>query len=194
MVRWTVGSPARRERAYPSLKAWSRGKFWVPGNEHHRDLFAGYGANVGVVTAMAPKYGHDVIAFEPNPTALAQVRTQFEGQKVQIIPKAVGGSARTATFYHFPTYTIASSLIKPPDEAGSDAIEVDVVNLVEFIRQMNRPVAGIKMDIEGAEAECLEAILDAGLHQSIGYILAESHDGISEDIRFRMAKIRDVLP
>jgi FkbM family methyltransferase len=154
-------------------------------------VFLDLGANVGVITAQALAYGYDVIAFEPDPTALAQLRKRFANhEKVRIIPKPVGASARTATFYHFPTNTIASSLIKSPENAGGGTIEVDVVDLVEFIRQMDRPVAGIKMDIEGAEAECLEAILDAGLHKSVGYILAECHDGISAEIKKRLDTIR----
>jgi hypothetical protein len=46
------------------------------------------------------------------------------------------------------------------------------------------------MDIEGAEAECLEAILDAGLQQSIGAFLVETHDRMGPHIARRLDRIR----
>ncbi|ESZ04426.1 MULTISPECIES: hypothetical protein [unclassified Mesorhizobium] len=48
----------------------------------------------------------------------------------------------------------------------------------------------MKMDIEGSEAECLEAILEAGLQDAIGAILVETHDRVSPDIARRVERIR----
>ncbi|ESX11305.1 MULTISPECIES: hypothetical protein [unclassified Mesorhizobium] len=48
----------------------------------------------------------------------------------------------------------------------------------------------MKMDIEGSEAECLEAILEAGLQDAVGAILVETHDRVSPDIAHRVERIR----
>lgn len=157
-------------------------------------VFLDLGANVGVVTAAALKYGRDVVAFEPDPTAFARLKERFAANpRVEIITKAVGAAARTATFFHLPHKTEASSLILTPENAVGSAIDVEVVDLVAFIKGLDRPVAGIKMDIEGAEAECLEAILDTGLHRSIGHILVECHDAFSNELGRRLEAIRHRL-
>lgn len=188
MIRWYLYRRWKNPPAPRRMTEYIFHRFMAP---LPKGLFLDLGANVGVVTAAALKYGHDVIAFEPDPTALAQLRQRFDhNERVQIIPKAVGGSARTATFHHLPSNTVASSLTKSSENALGGVFEVEVVDLVQFIRDLDRPVAAIKMDIEGAEAECLEAIIDAGLHRSIGGILAECHDIISNEMAQRLDAIR----
>jgi hypothetical protein len=76
----------------------------------------------------------------------------------------------------------SSSLLALPIHDNENALDVEVVDIVEFIRGLPSPPTIVKMDIEGAEAECLEAILDAGCHQSVGIILVETHELASSDI------------
>jgi FkbM family methyltransferase len=163
-------------------------------NRLPKGVFLDLGANVGDVTAAVLRYGYNVIAFEPDPTALAKLRQRFEeNRKVTIIPKAVGGSARTTTFYHMPTNTVVSSLTRTEYNSSGGAIQVEVVDIVHFIRELDQPVAGIKMDIEGAEAECLETIISAGLHNEIGQIIVECHDYIFPQIKGRLDAIRQKI-
>lgn len=156
------------------------------------DVFIDLGANVGMVTRRALEYGHRVIAFEPDPAALAELRSRFGANPhVEIVPKAVGATSRTAKLYQRPDKQALWSSLHPTDvHEGGGAIEVEVVNVVEFIEGLGRPVTIVKMDIEGAEAECLEAILDSGLHRSIGMILVETHDRFSPELAARLDAIR----
>jgi FkbM family methyltransferase len=157
--------------------------------------FLDLGANVGVVSAAALKIGLKVIAFEPDPTALASLRRRFEANpNVEIIPKAVGASARTATFYRMPGAddgrTASSSLVECSDHEGGTTMTVEVIDLIEFLKSRPTMPSIVKMDIEGSEAECLEAVLDAGLQSSIGAFLVETHDRVSTDIATRLDRIR----
>jgi len=156
------------------------------------DLFLDLGANIGLVTGAALRLGFNVIAFEPDPKALLTLQARFGGDpRVQIIPKAVGGSARLAKFYRRSDEdTEWSSLTRIDVHAGGEIIDVEVIDLVEFIRRLDQPVSVLKMDIEGAEAECLEAILDAGLHRQIGYMLVETHERFSAELAARTEGIR----
>ncbi|MER9208828.1 MULTISPECIES: FkbM family methyltransferase [unclassified Mesorhizobium] len=159
-------------------------------------LFIDLGANIGDVTGHVLAYGMRVIAFEPDPVARQILTTRFgNNDRVTIIPKAVGGSARTATFHQRPDVsdlrrTESSSLIQTHEHTNGKSFEVEVVDLVQFLQGLHEPIAIVKMDIEGAEAECIEAMLDAGIHRSIGQILVETHERFSPDLADRIGKLR----
>lgn len=156
-------------------------------------IFVDLGANVGHVSAKALDRGLKVVAFEPDPAA-CRVLTDRLGSNpgITIIPKAVGASARAAKL-HRRTGDMSewSSLIEFDFHADELAVDVEVVDLVDFIRGLPEPVGVLKMDIEGAEAECLEALLDSGLYRSIGAILVETHDRFSPEIAARLDAVRD---
>ncbi len=160
-------------------------------------IFLDCGANVGDICVAALKHKMKVIAFEPDKNALKLLRKRFEGTRnVEIIPKAVGNSDRTANFFQNEKSsqgdvlaTQASSFFRH-EHAQDEAGLVEVVDIVKFIRNLDTPVGILKMDIEGAEIECLEAILDAGLHTSIGQILVETHERFSEDLAAKTAALR----
>jgi FkbM family methyltransferase len=170
----------------------SRAIFRIHMDQLPRDgIFVDLGANVGNVTAEALTYGHTIYAFEPDPWALKILRSRFSGNPaVGLIPKAVGGSARTTRFFrHAGGNAEFSSFHRQGVHDGGDHIEVEVVSIVEFLRPL-LPITAIKMDIEGAEAECLEAILDAGLEKEVGVILVETHEQSSPDVASRLTAIR----
>lgn len=154
------------------------------------------GANVGDVTGHALNYGMRVIAFEPDPVARKILTARFgNSDRVAIIPKAIGGAARTAMFHQAsetdPARTEASSFFETKHNAQGPMLNVEVVDIVQFLRDLKEPVAIIKMDIEGAEAECVEAILDAEMHQSIGQVLVETHERFSPELAARIGKLRE---
>ena len=153
--------------------------------------FVDLGANVGSVTKIALEFGHQVFAVEPDPASREPLEKQFlQNPNVTIIPKAVGSSARIARLFTHPAgYTEASSLLPQTVLEGGGFLEVEVLDIVQFLRPL-LPIALLKMDIEGAEAECLEAILDNGLHRNIGLILVETHERFSEDLSKRIDAIR----
>lgn len=155
-------------------------------------VFLDLGANVGNVTAVALEYGHKVYAFEPDPQARRTLLSRFEGNpKVEIIAKAIGGSARTSQFYTCPgTDTHSSSLWRQGGHSGGGVYDVEVVDIVEFVRSLPL-VTIVKMDIEGAEVECLVALLDAGLLKDIPLVLVETHERFSEELATGIAKIRE---
>jgi FkbM family methyltransferase len=160
-------------------------------------LFIDLGANVGDVTRQALRYGMRVIAFEPDPDARRVLSERFRGDgRVTIIPKAVGSSARTATFHQPPHVdevwrTEASSLYRSSGHMNGNSFEVEVIDLVDFLRNVGEPVSVLKMDIEGAEVECIESILDSGIHKSIGQILVETHEEIFTDLVDRTRALRE---
>src|SRR3546814_18975654 len=57
-----------------------------------------------------------------------------------------------------------------------DFVTVEAVDFAAFLEAMDRPVALLKMDIEGAEVAVLERLLARGLHDRIERAFVEVHD------------------
>ncbi|WFP61826.1 MULTISPECIES: hypothetical protein [unclassified Mesorhizobium] len=62
---------------------------------------------------------------------------------------------------------------------------------MQFLKELEEPATVVKMDIEGAEAECIESMLDDGVYRSIGHVLVETHERLSRDLSNRIAALRD---
>lgn len=78
------------------------------------------GANIGLFAL----YMHEtipnakIICFEPSPDCASAVRknTSFTAGKIEVLELAAGNEASTCEFYHYPGYSIMSSLMADPTE------------------------------------------------------------------------------
>lgn len=153
------------------------------------------GANVGEITALMLAAGLRVIAFEPDPICIGQLRARFEGEpRLTLIPKAVGASDRHAPLYRQMAdgqpATQGSSLIHAEYHVDEPAADVEVVDLMRFLRELGEPVHVLKLDVEGAEAEILEALFDQNDPPMIGRLFAETHESLNPDLARRLGDIR----
>lgn len=151
------------------------------------------GANVGDASMMLLNRGYAVHAFEPDPVASAELARRLGANPLLTIhTEAVGATAGKATFYYSssddPHQAIFSSLFERPDRHGR-RVEVNIIDLLAFIRSMGRPVDILKLDIEGTEIEILERLLKEGSAQQMGQIFVELHDDAPDSER-RIASIR----
>lgn len=74
MIRWHL---YRRWKRRPSSKRVAEFTFHKMMERAPAGIFLDLGANIGSVTAAALSYGLEVIAFEPDPLALATLRRGF---------------------------------------------------------------------------------------------------------------------
>ena len=75
--------------------------------------------------------------------------------------------------------TESSSLIaKNQTTADANAVEVEVVDIIAFIENLDRDVRIIKMDIEGAEWEIMNRLVDHPVLSRIDCIFVETHERI----------------
>jgi FkbM family methyltransferase len=153
------------------------------------------GANVGDITAAMVKAGLRVIAFEPDADCVAELHRRFDSEpRVTIVPRAVGASDRRAPFYHKISkgrpVSDASSFILMKHHQPEPVGEIEVIDLLTFLSGLTEPVYLLKMDIEGAEAEVLEALLDRSTHRSVGRIFVETHEWLDEGLAARLQAIR----
>lgn len=166
------------------------------------DICLDLGANMGIFTEKMAATGADVHAYEPDPHCFAALQARFAAQpNVHLHSKAVAAEAghfmlrRTRDFLSDPDLQSTSSSIavnSPQIYDDANSVVVETVDFHNVVRGFGRPVALVKMDIEGAEFAILDRILAdeaQGRPLPIGALFVETHERHFPD---RFAMVRDL--
>lgn len=162
------------------------------------------GANVGHFSSACLDFGFEVIAVEPHPVALKQLKKRFKRtDKIKIIPMAVGNTPGVINLVlhpdnkHDPIATsIAASVI--PDKFTGDYTSVSVPSLsfASFFQE-GQIYELVKIDIEGAEFLLVPDLIQyAG---QVKRLLLETHDRfmsdsiMSEEYSENLMKLRNFI-
>ena len=164
------------------------------------------GANVGYISEIFQSYGMNVIAFEPNEHAYRILKKRFQDNKrVRCIQKGVSGkknSGMQKLYMHERAnedqimWSVGSSIIKDKCNVNEgEHTAVEMVNLCKFLKIFKRKIKILKIDIEGAEIELLNDLMDENLLRDIPYIFVETHEEkipslreATEKLKFRIEK------
>jgi FkbM family methyltransferase len=157
------------------------------------------GANVGVFTERMAKTGADVIAFEPDPHAAQLLSRRLSSySNVRLIAAAAGAEAGSFQLYRHRDFdaspdrrTTSSSLIagkRNVDTANS--LTVEVIDFAAFLRELDRDVTLLKIDIEGAEVDLLERLLPDPIAARIDAIFVETHERMLPNLASRTAALK----
>jgi FkbM family methyltransferase len=160
------------------------------------------GANVGRFTQVMAASGATVHAFEPNPYVFEALRRRFSSApNVTLYPVAASDGSGVARLHLHRNadrdqvlWSVGSSLLVEKGNVESDRfVEVETIDFAEFLTSLDRSVALVKMDIEGAEIRVLERLLEAGRLTQIERLLVETH-GLPEresveEIRRRIERV-----
>lgn len=169
------------------------------------DLAIDCGANLGVVTRVLAATEADVMAFEPDPWAFAQLHEQFGAHpRVTLVNAAVGtsdGTVRLMRAEGFDANPAGASVRSTVLDGGRaiDAGNAVEVPLVDFPRLLSEEIAArgevafVKMDIEGAELDILEAMQARALVGPVRCLVAETHERKFKEMRPRYRALRDTL-
>nr|WP_272505442.1 FkbM family methyltransferase [Salinibacter ruber] len=125
------------------------------------DIFYDLGANRGLYSCIVGQKLVDgtVHAFEPNPTAVADLRRNIElnglSQTILVHQKAVSGSAGTVQFV-VKSESTGNTLQKSLVEEDDQQVTVDAITLDDYAEAVDLPLPTVmKIDIEGAEFDAL---------------------------------------
>ncbi|WP_338401973.1 FkbM family methyltransferase [Paragemmobacter straminiformis] len=166
------------------------------------DLALDLGANMGVVTDILARTGADVVAFEPDPWAFAKLTERFaDTPNVTLVNAAVGigsGTVRLMRAQNFGDNPLGASVKSTILDGGrqidaENAVDVPLVDFPAYLteRLAERPeIAFVKMDIEGAELDILEALDAGGFFDRIRVLVAETHERKFRDLRPRFRALR----
>ncbi len=163
------------------------------------DLAIDLGANRGLFTTKLAKTGADVVAFEPDPHAFAALSKAVAGmENVRCLNAAAAAKAGTMTLYRTADFdrdpdrhSTSSSLVADKRNVTAAAgVEVDVIDFVAFLEAEDRDVAVMKVDIEGAEVDLMEALLDHPVADRVGHIFVETHERAIPRLAERTAALK----
>lgn len=176
------------------------------------------GANLGLFSDLMLGLGATVVAFEPNPVLYRHLeRKYFKHKKLQV------DCASRLTLSSPGLLEIRQEAISINDEllqfsmpnsgsfigqsqggsienldSGENNLdfEVKAIDFISYLKDLGkdgiRPYL-IKLDIEGAEFDVLNAILDAGLNDSFDYLVCETHERFFEDGDKRINQLKGRL-
>lgn len=151
------------------------------------------------MTSLLAGRGAEVYAFEPNPFAFEILARRFDSNlRVHCLQKAVAAhTGRAELHLHRQAandevrWSTGSSLFgSKPNVDPTRSIEVETVDLDAFLCDLNTTTHVLKLDVEGAEIEILERLLDTGRLGEIEHVLVEMHDRKIPGLEARGAELR----
>ncbi len=160
------------------------------------------GANVGRITEIMAKKGASVYAFEPNPSAYNELSIKFkDADNVVCIQKGVldRNTRRKLFLYQYNKedplfWSMGASIYDTKDDVDkSQYVEAEFIDIVVFIKELNRPIDILKIDIEGSEYDVLLKLIEQGLYNNIKHILVETHDRHIPEIKEKGSIIREKI-
>ncbi|MBN2906906.1 MAG: FkbM family methyltransferase [Rhodobacteraceae bacterium] len=168
------------------------------------DVVLDCGANIGKVSAQLAQTGATVHAFEPDPYAFGELQKCLAGCDNVVLHNAAVGVEdgaiklmRAQNFDDNPRGASVKSTVvqggRMIDEDGEQAIDVPQVSLIGLIRELTTrhgEIAFLKMDIEGAELDILERMLQERLFDGIRLTVAETHEHKFKALRPRFKALR----
>lgn len=136
------------------------------------DLFVDVGANIGAYSVLAAELGAEVVALEPGPEALDHLRANVarNGYPVRVLAAAAGERPGRSAFTS--DRDMGNRLVRGED-AGA-GVTVPVVTIDSLVG--DRRVAGLKVDVEGAERLVLEGARRALAERRIDLLQIEWND------------------
>ena len=169
------------------------------------DVVCDCGANVGDVTAQLAASGAHIHAFDPDPYCIETLQKRFADKpNVTIHAAALGTSEgsiqlmRAVNFDENPKGASVKSTVleggRMIDEDAGNAIDVRLMDFPAFLKTLlveHDEIAFVKMDIEGAELDLLEAMEEHSLFDKIRLTVAETHENKFKELRPRFRALRE---
>ena len=167
-----------------------------------KDTIIDCGANVGHYVTRFARTGARVIAFEPDPTAFSALSRRFKRiPSITCVNRGVMDRECTLRLRVPAAWdgvdelgaTIASSFFA--DETSGLEVEryvdVDCVDLADFILSNQLHVRLLKLDIEGAEIAVLNRLIATRAVDQIDLIVAETHEELIPKLHKETKALRE---
>jgi len=162
----------------------SYGGFYVCSELIHKDSIVysfGIGEDISFDLALIKKFKCKVFGFDPTPKSIGWVESQKLPKNFTFNKFGIGSKTETVQFF-LPKniHHVSGSIIPQKNVSNKDYIDVQMKSFSDIISLYNyRKIDVLKMDIEGAEYDVIDSILEAEIE--IDQILIEFHDRFFND-------------
>lgn len=167
-----------------------------------QDVCIDCGVNRGRFTDILILRNCIVYGFEPHKLLYQNLLLKYKNNKnITIFNQAVHTKNEIIPFYlntkeiQNINCTESASLIKRTDiETFSCEVEgIDFVEFTKTIIKQHRKIKLIKLDIEGAEFDIIEKIIENKIYEYVEYILCETHERLIENGTERLKTIKKLI-
>ena len=166
------------------------------------DIAIDCGANVGNVSNYLCKSGATVYAFEPNPHAFKVLAKRLSKYPNAHCYRQAVLDRKTTTKLYFHNnsdtnellWSTGSSLLHEKANVRKDKfVEVEAIDLSEFIVNLQANVKLLKLDVEGVEHSILTKLINHGLHKRIEHIFVETHEEQAHHLQSATHEIKALI-
>ena len=166
------------------------------------DIVIDCGAHIGNITQRLFKSGATIYCFEPNPYAFKVLQDRFSNiENVHCIQRGVSDkNGRMKLYLHENSdedkvhWSTGSSLLPFKGNINiNNYVDVEVIDLCEFIESLNNRVRILKMDVEGAECPIIEKIIINETIYKIDYVFVETHEHKIPELKVETDTIRELI-
>lgn len=157
-------------------------------------------ANVWLITDIWRFLNWEVYAFEPNPQAVRLLNQKYiNDDKVHLYPQAVSNRNWEVTFYvpDNSLYYVAGSLYSDKSANNWSNYSVNVVKLTDVIKKdilpKHKKIHLLKLDIEWAEFDVINDIIDEWIYKHIRYIVVETHERMFKNWKMMLKDLKNKI-
>lgn len=154
---------------------------------------------MGVFSDVALASGGICYAFEPNIYLVAFLKNLYkDNERLILKEQAISHKNEKAIFYNMEDDIISSgnSIISMPKAKQKSAYEVQMIDFCEFIIELTKKhskIAFVKLDIEGAEFDVLNALIEKDLYENIEYIMVETHERFFDNPKEKIDTLKEKI-
>lgn len=160
-------------------------------------------ANVWLIIDIARFMDMEVYAFEPNPQAVTLLNRKYSDDKmVHIYPNAVSNKNWKIDFYlnEIELFDQWATIVKECAKIEwwkNEKISVEIVKLSSIIKRdilpKHKKIHLLKLDIEWAEFDVINDIIDEWIYKNIKYIVVETHERFFKDWKTKIKILKQKI-
>ncbi|MFQ6342563.1 FkbM family methyltransferase [Campylobacter sp. VTCC 70190] len=173
--------------------------FYLRTQNNEKLVFIDGGTHAGVFSDVALACGGLCYAFEPNIYLAAFLKNQYKDETRFILyQQALSNKNEKSIFYNMDADLISNgnSIISIHKGEQERAYEVQSIDFCEFVRkllQKHGKINFVKLDIEGAEFELLDSLIEQNLYRDIELIMVETHERFFENPKEKINKLKEKI-